>query len=68
MLASVQSGFTALLTMMGTFVQALLGTPASGSAGTVGVLGDLLEMFTFGICISVLLFAGKFVRKLTWGA
>lgn len=68
MLAAVQSGFNSLLTMMGIFVQALLGTPASGGTGTVGVLGDLLEMFTFGICISLLLFACKLVRKLTWGA
>lgn len=60
MWVAVETAFSSILTLMGTFITAL--TSSSGA------LYPLLALFAVGISISLVMVAVKIVRKITWGA
>ena len=63
MWAAVTSAFTSMISLVGTFLTALI-SPAEGGAN----LTALLPLFAIGIAISLVMVAVKIVRKVTWGA
>lgn len=66
MLQAVTQGITSVLNWIGTFIQALVGTPAEGT--TAGILAPLLPLFAIGIAISAVLLGVKIVKSVVWGA
>ncbi len=67
MLESLKSVFTTLISMIGSVISALVGTPAEGG-GVAGAWGDLLQLFVIGIAVSVVLLSVKVIRKVVWGS
>lgn len=60
MWAAVETAFSSILTLMGTFITSL--------TSSTGALYPLLALFAVGISISLVMVAVKIVRKITWGA
>lgn len=60
MLEAITSGFTTVISWMGSFLDALLGAE--------GALQPLLPVFAIGISVSVLFLGVKIVKSLVWGA
>lgn len=57
---AVTDAFTSIISLVGEFLNALIGT--SGS------LAGLLPLFAVGIAISLTLVCVRIIRKVTWGA
>lgn len=55
---AVSDAFGSMITLVGSFLTALLS----------GALSGLLPLFAIGIAISLVMVAVKIVRKVTWGA
>lgn len=63
MWAAVTTAFSSMITLVGSFLTALI-SPAENGAN----LTALLPLFAIGIAISLLMVSVKIVRKVTWGA
>lgn len=68
MLTALQNVFGTLITMIGSVISALVGTASAEGGGVAGAWGDLLQLFVFGIAVSVVLLSVKVIRKVVWGS
>lgn len=59
-MAQITTVFSQIITWIGSFVSALLGTE--------GALADLAPYFFISIGVSIILVSIKVIRKLVWGA
>lgn len=63
MWAAVTTAFGNMITLVGSFLTALISPLQDGPD-----LTELLPLFAIGIAISLVMVAVKIVRKVTWGA